>query len=106
MSKIALIWFMVSMVFYFVGTYLSKLYSDLPTYFLFISSMIFFTIVSIFWMFLLKETNQLAVIGSIWSIVCLIIQVFIGVFLFKESLSATKWIGIGIGTISVILLSF
>ena len=105
MSKTLFIWFLAAMVFYFVGSYLSKLYSNIPSYFLFFSSVCIFILVSTCWMFAIKESKQLATLGTIWSISCLVIQVFIGVGLFGESISITKWIGIGVGTISVILLS-
>ena len=105
MSKATFIWFVFSMVFYFFGTYLSKLYSNLPSYFLFFSSIFIFMLVSTFWMFALKESKQLATLGTIWSISCLVIQVAIGVFFFNESIPLIKWVGIGIGTASIILLS-
>ena len=105
MTKIIFLWFFVAMCFYFVGTYLSKMYSENPSLSLFISSVFLFMIVSCCWMPAIRESKQLATFGSLWSIVCIMIEIFIGAVLFKEHIEPIKWVGIGTGAISVILLS-
>lgn len=105
MTQNTLIWFLIGMVIYFAGTYTSKLYSNTPTNSLFLTPIFLFILVSMCWMKAIKEYGQLAVLGTTWSISCVIVQVFIGVFLFQEQLSLFKWIGIGFGATSIILLS-
>jgi len=105
MTKVIFLWVFVAMIFYFIGIYLSKLYSETPSSLLFISSILIFMVVSACWMPAIRESKQLATFGTLWSTVCVMIEIFIGVFLFKENVSFIKWVGIGTGLVSVILLS-
>ena len=105
MNKVSFVWLCVAMVLYFFGTYVSKLYSISPSNFFFFTSLITFMFVTMCWMPAIEASKQLAVFGAIWSISCFLIQVFIGIVLFREDISITKYIGIGMGAISIILLS-
>ena len=105
MTKIAFMWLMVGMVLYFFGTYLSKLYSMSPSSLFFFASVLLFMGVSSCWMPAIASSKQIAVFGAIWSISCFLIQVFIGIVMFKEDVSMVKYVGIGMGATSILLLS-
>lgn len=105
MTKISFMWLAIGMVLYFFGTYISKLYSISPSSLFFFISIFLFMGTSSCWMPAIASSKQLAVFGAIWSISCFLIQVFIGTVLFKEDMSMVKYVGIGMGATSILLLS-
>ena len=65
-----------------------------------------YTIASALFVFLLQQNQQLAVLGTITSILGLIAVVLIGRYIFSEPLLPIQWIGIGTAIASVVLISF
>ena len=97
--------FLIGMTLYFIGTYHSKVYADTLQIKYAIYSALEFLITTTSWLVLLANVNKLAIIGSIWSICCCLITIFLAVIVFRENISNIQMIGIGFGFISIVLMS-
>ena len=57
------------------------------------------------WIPAIMEQHQLSIIGTLWSVISLVLTVLIGVLVFGEKLNALGITGIIFAFISVVLLS-
>jgi multidrug transporter EmrE-like cation transporter len=87
------------------GEYASKIYAmqQTPTRLL----LLFFAYNAgvVLWIPAIVETNKLAIIGAIWSVLSLFATVMIGVLLFGEQLTPSNWVGVVLAAIAVYLLA-
>ncbi len=66
----------------------------------------FFTFALIPWILLkLVKLEGIAVTNMYWNIATTILVLFLGYFIFKEKLNNLQYIGIGLGFLSILLLS-
>jgi multidrug transporter EmrE-like cation transporter len=56
------------------------------------------------WLPALYHRNQLAVIGMMWVLLGAVVTLSIGLFVFKEVLTWTQWIGIACAIVALVLL--
>ncbi len=69
------------------------------------SGMFFYTAGTFFWAYALR-LGELSKLIVVFSVLNLILAVFAGLLIFNEQLTATQWVGVGLGVASVVLLSF
>ena len=100
-----IIWLVFSALFFSCGEYFSKKFALNPsfTYVLYIALAYF--VGTMFWLPALMQRNQLSIVGAMWSVLSLLMTVFIGVVLFKEGLSALGIVGIVLALISIVVLA-
>jgi len=58
-----------------------------------------------FWLPAIRERSHLSSLGTIWNIGAVVITVLIGVFVFREEVSPTQWLGIILAFVACVLLS-
>lgn len=66
--------------------------------------MFFYTAGTFFWAYSLRF-GDLSKLIVIFSVLNLVLAVIAGIFLFGETLTWIQWVGVALGTVSVILLS-
>ncbi len=102
----AWIWLVISGLFFAAGEFLSKKFALNPGWGIF-AFIILVDIASITaWLPAIFQKNQLSTTGVVWSIVSLILTVSIGILMFGEKLTMIKVLGLFLGAIAVVLLSF
>ena len=97
--------FLIGMVFYFIGTYHSKIYADTLEIKYAVFSSLEFLVTTISWLVLLSYVNKLAIVGAIWSIVCCFITLFLAFVVFKEIITPIQIVGLFFGFTSIVLMS-
>ena len=66
--------------------------------------MFFYTAGTFFWAYALRM-GELSKLIVIFSVLNLVLAVLAGLFIFNEHLTTTQWVGVGLGLVSVVLLS-
>ncbi len=91
-----------------VGDYFIKLSGSKPGYFIDLNSfwlgLILYIFSAVGWFFVMKNV-KLSTVGIVYGITTSILLVIIGIFYFKETLNAYELAGVGLGLISLILLT-
>jgi multidrug transporter EmrE-like cation transporter len=87
------------------GEFLSKKFAQAPGIIAALLTIGAYVICELFWLPALAKTNTLAITGTIWNVMAFIGTIFIGMVLFKETLSPVAYWGIAFGLVSVLLLS-
>jgi multidrug transporter EmrE-like cation transporter len=100
-----IIWLILSALFFATGEFLSKKFALNPNITLVVIILIVYSVSVLLWLPAILQKNQLSIVGTLWSILSLLITILIGVLIFKENLSITGVIGIIFALISIILLS-
>ncbi len=98
-------WIAVSTIFFAVGEYLSKRFALAPSLILALYILCVYLFSTLTWLPAIFEEQKLAVIGTIWIIIGLGADLFIGLVLFRERLDHWQWLGLMFGTVGVVLLS-
>jgi len=88
-----------------LGQYLSKVYTNTKNIYLLPVVVIVYMSATISWLGMMKYNNQLALMTTIWGVGTTLVGVCLGIFVFKETLTITQWIGIGLALISTYLLT-
>ena len=103
----AKIWLLtsMSMAAYGVAEFLSKVWCKQPSVKLAIGASIFYLLNVVCWLFALRLHGKLAVLGSIYAALYVVITVAVGRIWFEERVEAVQWIGILLAIAAVILLS-
>jgi multidrug transporter EmrE-like cation transporter len=83
----ALVWLILSGLFFAGGEYLLKRYVLNPSSGIFLVLMASYIIGALLWLPALKQKPDLAITGTLWSVITLLMAVGIGVVIFGESLS-------------------
>ena len=100
-----IIWLIVSSLFFAAGEFLSKKFALNPNFILVIIIILVYSISVLLWLPAILQRNQLSVVGTMWSVLSLLITVLIGVLIFREKLSLVGSIGIIFAFMAIILLS-
>ncbi len=101
----SLVWLIISGIFFAIGEFLSKKFSITPSW-PYVALIIFiYALGTLSWLPAILQKNQLSITGTIWSVIGLLMTIFIGVIIFGEKLNALSIAGIIFAIISIILLS-
>jgi len=84
---------------------LSKKWGMNPGWFFAIFIALVYGIGSMFWLPYLLYKNELAIRGTIWSVVSLVVTVMLGVLIFHEKISLVQIVGLLLAFVAVALLS-
>ena len=94
----------ISMMFYAIAEYCSKLYANTVNLRYAAYALVAYNILSIAWFISLRMKNNLTILATMWNMLYLIISIFIGLVLFKEQITTTNWIGIGLALLAIVFL--
>ena len=100
-----LVWLVLSGIFFACGEYLSKIYVLSPRPIVLFALFAMYMIGVFAWLPALKQRPELAITGTLWSVITLLMTVAIGVVLFGETLPLHKLFGILLAIGAVVLLS-
>lgn len=95
------LWLVFSALFIALGDFSSKLWADNPKTSLLILTVILYLGSSLLWLPALLKRNELAILGTAWSLLTILGTVLIGVLFFDEELSSKNWLGVALACISV-----
>lgn len=95
----------VAMVFYGFGEFFSKMFANTSLSKFGFLALLFYTFNAVCFLPAIKKFNSLSILGTIWNICYVIITLFIGIFIFGESLTTLQIIGVIFGIVAIILLS-
>ncbi len=98
-------WLVLSALSFAVGEYFSKKFGLEPGWMLFACVMGSYMLGTVLWLPAIVQNNQLSIVGAMWSVMSLLATVFIGTYLFGETLNAFAVAGIALGLLAVFLLS-
>lgn len=98
-------WLIVSAIFFAVGEFLSKKFSLDPKIYYVVLILFVYSLGVLAWLPAIMQKNQLSIVGTIWSVLSLLITVVIGVLIFNEKLSLPGIIGIVFSVVAIVLLS-
>ena len=98
-------WLIGSIIFFGMGEFLSKKFALNPKWIFVIGIIITYSIGVLFWLPAILQKNQLSIIGTMWSILSLLITVLIGLLIFGEKLNTLGIIGIILAFVTTIILS-
>jgi glucose uptake protein GlcU len=98
--------FPLSLLIFFelVADVLSKEWSLHGSWLRWTGAILGYVVANLFWLFALKEGSGLAKGAVIFSVASAIIAVFIGEILYKENLTTTQLVGVGLGIISLVFI--
>lgn len=99
------LWIILSAIAFAFGEYFSKYYALWHAWQDLVAVFLCYNLGVVFWLPAIAKTKELAIIGSIWSVMSLAATVLIGVTLFNEKLDVLHWVGIGLAGLSVALLA-
>lgn len=102
----AIVWLLISVVFYAFGEYFSKAWAIKPN----IVTIIYLCIVSMIsllvWLPALLHRNQISIMGTIWLLLATVATVFVGVVIFHEKITPIEWAGIVMALAALAFLGF
>ena len=97
--------FIITIIFFGVGEYNSKLYANTHLYRYMVYAMIGYFIESLAFMPTLSRMNSLSILGTMWNLSHGFITLFLGFVIFHESIIATQIAGLILGMIAIVLLA-
>lgn len=105
MGFIVFFWLFLSIICFGFGEYFSKIFTTNPT--VKIACLVVFSYAcgSLSWLPAIYKVKLLAVVGTVWTVLSLLMTLFVGLVMFHEPITTTQIIGIVFGLISVILLT-
>jgi len=102
----AIVWLLISVIFYGFGEYFSKVWAIKPS----LSTTLFLIIFSIIslltWLPALLHRNQISIMGTIWLLLATMATVFVGVVIFHEKITSIEWAGIIMALTALAFLGF
>lgn len=99
------IWLLISSMFFALGEFLSKKFATTPSWTYVSLVLLAYSMGVLAWLPAILQKNQLAVVGTMGSVLSLSTTIFIGVVVFGESLSMVNIVGLCLGAFAVFLLS-
>jgi hypothetical protein len=97
--------YLVAMILYAVGEYYSKIYASHSSSRLFALIIVIYSLSAAAWLPAINRLSTLTIIGTIWNVSYFIITLFLGLVVFKETITSLHMVGVLFGVISVTLLS-
>jgi len=101
----AIVWLLISALFFAAGEFLSKLWGQAPSIRLTILVVLVYSLGSITWLPALLHKNQLSVMGTLWLLLGVLATIIIGVFVFHEHLNRYQIIGVVLALLAMILIN-
>lgn len=101
----AIVWLLISAIFFACGEYLSKTWAANPSPFLIILIIIANILSALFWLPALLHKNQLAIMGTAWLLFAIIATIALGIFVFHEKINIIQVVGIFLALLAMVLLS-
>lgn len=98
-------WLILSGMFFAGGEFLSKSYVLQPSWSVLGALIVLYAAGALFWIPALKAQPELAVTGTLWSVITMMVTVLLGVVVFNEALSVSRIVGIGFALLAVVFLS-
>lgn len=99
------LWLLLSASLFGVGEYVSKKWALDPTVKLGCVLVSMYALGSLAWMPAIYKGQSLSVVGSIWNLLSFGLTLFVGLVIFKETLSPHQWVGLVFALVAIILLS-
>ena len=100
-----IIYYLLAMLLYGLGEYYSKIYALAPSLKMFGIIIFIYSLSSAAWLPAIQKIKSLSVLGTIWNISYMVITLFLGLVIFKETLTINQIWGIIFGFTSIVLLS-
>ena len=100
----ALGWLLMSALFFSGGEYLSKLWGYKPGWGLTTAVVCSYAVGTLLWLPALLHKNDLARMGTLWYLLTTPTTILLGVLVFREKLTPTQWVGIGVAMVALWLL--
>lgn len=98
-------WILFAMVFYTIGEYYAKKFGNTSDIRFAVVAWVGYAINAMFFFPAISKYNSLSILGTLWNVFYVIITLFIGIVVFKETLAATQVVGLVFAFIAIILLS-
>lgn len=97
--------YLLSMLCYGSGEYVSKKYSLAPSMMLYAAAVILYGLTGAAWLPVIKEVKSLSILGTVWNVSYFVITLFLGLVIFKEQLNMVQVVGVIFGCISIFILA-
>lgn len=98
-------WILISVLFNAFGEFASKTWANSPTWWELALVVGAYALSGLFWLPALYLHNNLALLGTLWFVVAIVLTVLIGTLFFHEQLTITQWFGIGFALVAILLLT-
>jgi multidrug transporter EmrE-like cation transporter len=99
----AIIWLLISALFFACGEFLSKIWGGNPSFSLTVLVVIAYVLGTLSWLPVLLHKNQLTTMGTAWLLLATTATVIIGIFIFQEKISFIQGIGVFLAFVAMIL---
>ena len=100
-----ILWLLLSTCFFAIGEYLSKKFALEPSIKLVCYIVPMYALGTLAWLPAIHKGQMLSTVGTLWTVLSMVMTIFIGLFIFHESLTTIQIVGICFAFVSVILLS-
>jgi len=100
----ALVWLVISALFFAVGEYLSKRWGMNPSFNFAVIVVLIYALGTFAWLPALLHKNQLAIMGTAWLLLAVMATVCVGVFVFHEKITNLQIIGVILAIIALGIL--
>ena len=98
-------WLLISAIFFAIGEFQSKRWAMSPGY-LTLGYMFTAYILGILaWLPAISQVNKLSIVGTLWSLLSMVVTVLLGTLYFKETLVLQQWVGVGFALVACVLLN-
>ena len=98
-------WFAVSGVLFAVGEYVSKRWANSGDARLIAVMVAAYALGSLAWAPIIRQRNELALMGMLWMLVASACTLALGVLVFKEQLSGLQWLGVVLALVAMTLMA-
>jgi multidrug transporter EmrE-like cation transporter len=98
-------WLAASALAFAAGEYASKQYINSDSMWWAMATYVAYNLGVMLWFPALRQRNELAIVGTVWSLMSMIATVLIGVAAFHEHLSTQQIAGISLALVAMALLS-
>ena len=102
-----ILWVLASLVCFSFGEAMSKVWANSRSgyhHWLVAVCVVAYAGGSLCWLPAIREHNHLASLGSFWNAGAMVMTVFVGAVVFRETISPTQWVGIAFGLVACVLL--
>jgi multidrug transporter EmrE-like cation transporter len=93
-------------VFELLADICAKEYQGTLRWYMALGAILLYVTANSFWLLSLRQGATLSIGATIFSVASAALAVFVGVCLYKETVSVHQWIGIGLGIVSLMLVTW
>ena len=101
----AMVWLLISAVFFAGGELFSKTWANSPTLLEVILLLAFYTISTLLWLPALYSKNHLVTTGTVWLLLGAVMTILLGIFIFHEKITLLQGFGILFALAAIVLLN-